>query len=108
MAGLDAGGPTMRWLIISAEAPPIVGGVASWVDDVSRTLRQFGNEVTVFSHLGAQAGGSVTHKIRGRNWQALQHIWTWISARKHTADAVIFSTWELAIWLAPELKKTKE
>lgn len=95
----------MRWLIISAEAPPIIGGVASWVDDVSRTLRQFDNEVTVFSHLGARAGGSTTHKIWGRNWLALQHIWTWISARKNTADAVIFSTWELAIWLAPELKR---
>lgn len=95
----------MRWLILSTEAPPVIGGIASWVDDVTRVLRLNGQTVTVLSHLGKRAGGVSTKRIKGRSWTRFQGFWCWWSARSIGADIVLCASWELASWIGPSLKK---
>lgn len=109
----------MRLLIVTEDMPPTVtGGVASWVDDLAVALAARGHELTVAARAGRGSERQAerewdwrrpyrTRRMWGRSWARWGDLWTWWQAGNllSQADAVVFSTWPLAVRLAPEARR---
>ncbi len=100
----------MQTLLLTLEFPPgDRSGISSWAWDLAWALHRAGEEVTVLAKASPDAQQfdaslpfPVT-RMHGRSWGRWQGIWARIAGGRklRSAHRVIFSTWRLAVHLAP-------
>ena len=69
----------MRWLVLSDDWPPQLGGVATWSFGAAQALEEAGDEVRVLTG------------VRGKKWAGLKGL---VELRR--TDAVLATTWAMA------------
>ena len=90
-------GAAMRWVILTDEHPPAVGGVATWTALTAEALRRRGHQVRVYARArdglsGATAVHGPSYGRRGGVWAALRAL-----PQLARADAVLATTWPMAV-----------
>lgn len=99
----------MRWVILSDDWPPQLGGVATWSYGAARGLIEAGHSVRVFCRrrqgLVALDGGEVTG-VRGRSFGRHGALWTAVRGAHEwsRADAVLATTWAMGTAVAEPLR----
>ena len=88
----------MRWVLLTDDAPPRVGGVATFVARISAGLARRGHQVTVFRRHRPRwdpPPGVVVHSAWGPSFSRLAGRWLAVRAAPTLcrADAVIAATW---------------
>lgn len=100
----------MQTLLLTLEFPPDdQSGISSWAWDLAWALHHSGDEVTVLAKAGhgsQQLDASLPFRVirmQGRSWGRWQGLWARIAGgrRLRSSQRVIFSTWRLAVQLAP-------
>lgn len=92
----------MRWLVVSVDFPPDVGGVSAWAWDAAHALHAGGHTVRVLTRRREGADdGALPFEVRrvwGRSWGRWQATWMGRGAAGllDSVDAVLVSTWPAA------------
>ncbi len=94
----------MRWLILTDDHPPALGGVATFAAATARALEASGCDVRVYAR--ARQGLEGARGVSGRSFGRRSGTWLGISALPYlrSVDAVLATTWvagTLAARLAP-------
>jgi phosphatidyl-myo-inositol dimannoside synthase len=96
--------------LVTLDFPPdVLGGVASWAEDLARALVGAGHDVTVYAkYTGRSAEYDAilpfpVIRMQGRSWAKWQAVWvrTQVAPRVKKDDTVLFATWPLAVLLGP-------
>jgi glycosyltransferase involved in cell wall biosynthesis len=100
----------VQTLLLTLEFPPDdQSGISSWAWDLAWALHRSGDEVTVLAKAGPKAKQSDESlpfrviRMHGRSWGRWQGLWARIAGGRQlrSSHRVIFSTWRLAVHLAP-------
>lgn len=90
----------MTWHLVTADHPPMDGGIATWAAATAEALRDAGESVVVYAPRRIGAPGAVP--LWGRSWARWGHVHVaaQVLPRVRAGDRVLAATWPLAGWLA--------
>ena len=103
----------MRWVILSDDWPPQLGGVATWGFNRARQLAREGHEVIVFArqrpHLMAPEGVHLIG-VPGPSFGRYGGVWTAVRALPELAraDRILATTWTVAAGIAGRISTPLE
>ncbi len=88
----------MTWHFVTPEAPPRIGGVATWSDRVAGALHDAGERVVVYARGPVAQRPWPTHAMPGRSWRRHGGLWALLSVapRLRRGDVLLCATWEMA------------
>ncbi|MFT4622826.1 MAG: glycosyltransferase involved in cell wall biosynthesis [Myxococcota bacterium] len=86
----------MRWVVLTDDHPPAVGGVARFTASTADALRDAGHEVTVYARARPGLVGALP--VHGPSYARRGGLWAGVRALPELAraDAVLATTWPLA------------
>ena len=90
----------MRWVILTDDCAPMIGGVATWTSQVRRELERRGFEVRVYAR--HREGLELTRGVKGPSFGAFGGFWLALAAWRDlgSADVIVATTWPVATWVA--------
>lgn len=95
---MSLGGRVVTWHLVTPEAPPRIGGIATWSDRVARALQDAGETVVVYARGPVAQRPWPTRAMPGRSWRRHGGLWALLAVgpRLRRGDVLLCATWEMA------------
>ena len=96
--------------LVTLDFPPdVVGGIASWAEDLARAIHDRGEAVTVYAKYTGRSSEYdailpfPVMRMQGRSWGRWKAVWVraQVVPRVRKGDTVLFATWPLAVLAGP-------